>query len=201
MFGAGSAFLNLICGVDEAGRGPLAGAVYAAAVILPAEYDLPGLNDSKKLTARRRDILFDLIRSSALSWSVASASIEEIDELNILHATMLAMQRAVAGLHIVPAEALIDGNRVPKGLTVPGRAIIGGDALEACISAASVLAKVSRDRDVETFEVLYPGYGFAKHKGYPTAQHLEALARLGPCPVHRKTFGPVMRASAQSSLW
>lgn len=193
--------MNLICGVDEAGRGPLAGAVYAAAVILPAEYDLPGLNDSKKLTARRRDILFDLIRSSALSWSVASASIEEIDELNILHATMLAMQRAVAGLHIVPAEALIDGNRVPKGLTVPGRAIIGGDALEACISAASVLAKVSRDRDVETFEVLYPGYGFAKHKGYPTAQHLEALARLGPCPVHRKTFGPVMRASAQSSLW
>lgn len=193
--------MNLICGVDEAGRGPLAGAVYAAAVILPAEYDLPGLNDSKKLTARRRDILFDLIRSSALSWSVASASIEEIDELNILHATMLAMQRAVAGLHIVPAEALIDGNRVPKALTVPGRAIIGGDALEACISAASVLAKVSRDRDVETFEVLYPGYGFAKHKGYPTAQHLEALARLGPCPVHRKTFGPVMRASAQASLW
>ena len=193
--------MNLICGVDEAGRGPLAGAVYAAAVILPAEYDLPGLDDSKKLTARRRDILFDLIQSSALSWSVASASIEEIDELNILHATMLAMQRAVAGLHIVPAEALIDGNRVPKGLTVPGRAIIGGDALEACISAASVLAKVSRDRDVETFEVLYPGYGFAKHKGYPTAQHLEALARLGPCPVHRKTFGPVMRASAQPSLW
>lgn len=193
--------MNLICGVDEAGRGPLAGAVYAAAVILPADYDLPGLNDSKKLTARRRDILFDLIQSSALSWSVASASIEEIDELNILHATMLAMQRAVAGLHIVPAEALIDGNRVPKGLTVPGRAIIGGDALEACISAASVLAKVSRDRDVETFEVLYPGYGFAKHKGYPTAQHLEALARLGPCPVHRKTFGPVMRASTQASLW
>jgi ribonuclease HII len=193
--------VSLICGVDEAGRGPLAGAVYAAAVILPDHYDLPGLNDSKKLTARRRDVLFDLIQSCAVSWSVATASIEEIDELNILHATMLAMQRAVAGLSLVPEEALIDGNRVPKGLTVPGRAIIGGDALEACISAASILAKVSRDRDVETFEVLYPGYGFAQHKGYPTAQHLEALKRLGPCPVHRKSFGPVIRAYAQASLW
>ncbi|MFC7421668.1 ribonuclease HII [Iodobacter arcticus] len=191
----------MICGVDEAGRGPLAGAVYAAAVILPAQYDLPGLNDSKKLTARRRDVLFDLIQSCAVSWSVATASIEEIDELNILHATMLAMQRAVAGLSVVPDEALIDGNRVPKGLTVPGRAIVGGDALEACISAASILAKVSRDRDVETFEVLYPGYGFAQHKGYPTAQHLEALKRLGPCPVHRKSFGPVIKAYAQASLW
>ncbi|WP_231743362.1 ribonuclease HII [Janthinobacterium sp. B9-8] len=193
--------MSLICGVDEAGRGPLAGAVYAAAVILPAHYDLPGLNDSKKLTARRRDVLFDLIQSCAVSWSVATASIEEIDELNILHATMLAMQRAVAGLSLVPEEALIDGNRVPKGLTVPGRAIVGGDALEACISAASILAKVSRDRDVETFEVLYPGYGFAQHKGYPTAQHLEALKRLGPCPVHRKSFGPVIKAYAQASLW
>ncbi|MCX7208038.1 MAG: ribonuclease HII [Proteobacteria bacterium] len=193
--------MSLICGVDEAGRGPLAGAVYAAAVILPDHYDLPGLNDSKKLTARRRDVLFDLIQSCAVSWSVATASIEEIDELNILHATMLAMQRAVAGLSLVPEEALIDGNRVPKGLTVPGRAIIGGDALEACISAASILAKVSRDRDVEIFEVLYPGYGFAQHKGYPTAQHLEALKRLGPCPVHRKSFGPVIRAYAQASLW
>jgi ribonuclease HII len=193
--------VSLICGVDEAGRGPLAGAVYAAAVILPAHYDLPGLNDSKKLTARRREVLFDLIQSCAVSWSVATASIEEIDELNILHATMLAMQRAVAGLAVVPDEALIDGNRVPKGLTVPGRAIIGGDALEATISAASILAKVSRDRDVETFEALYPGYGFAQHKGYPTAQHLEALKRLGPCPVHRKSFGPVIKAYAQASLW
>jgi ribonuclease HII len=193
--------VSLICGVDEAGRGPLAGAVYAAAVILPAHYDLPGLNDSKKLTSRRREVLFDLIQSCAVSWSVATASIEEIDELNILHATMLAMQRAVAGLAVMPDEALIDGNRVPKGLTVPGRAIIGGDAIEACISAASILAKVSRDRNVETFEVLYPGYGFAQHKGYPTAQHLEALKRLGPCPVHRKSFGPVIKAYAQASLW
>ncbi|MBY0446886.1 MAG: ribonuclease HII [Burkholderiales bacterium] len=201
MLSIGSEGVSLICGVDEAGRGPLAGAVYAAAVILPDHYDLPGLNDSKKLTARRRDVLFDLIQSCAVSWSVATASIEEIDELNILHATMLAMQRAVAGLSLVPEEALIDGNRVPKGLTVPGRAIIGGDALEACISAASILAKVSRDRDVETFEVLYPGYGFAQHKGYPTAQHIEALKRLGPCPVHRKSFGPVIRAYAQASLW
>ncbi|AMC34173.1 ribonuclease HII [Janthinobacterium sp. B9-8] len=201
MLGIGNEGVSLICGVDEAGRGPLAGAVYAAAVILPAHYDLPGLNDSKKLTARRRDVLFDLIQSCAVSWSVATASIEEIDELNILHATMLAMQRAVAGLSLVPEEALIDGNRVPKGLTVPGRAIVGGDALEACISAASILAKVSRDRDVETFEVLYPGYGFAQHKGYPTAQHLEALKRLGPCPVHRKSFGPVIKAYAQASLW
>ncbi|AZN38097.1 ribonuclease HII [Iodobacter ciconiae] len=191
----------MICGVDEAGRGPLAGAVYAAAVILPAHYDLPGLNDSKKLTARRRDVLFDLIKSCAVSWSVAFASIEEIDELNILHATMLAMQRAVSGLSVVPAEALIDGNRVPKGLLVPGRAIIGGDALENCISAASILAKVSRDREVDGFDVLYPGYGFTQHKGYPTAQHLEALKRLGPCPVHRKSFGPVMRAGAQAPLW
>ncbi len=188
--------MRLICGVDEAGRGPLAGAVYAAAVILPEQYDLPWLNDSKKLTARRREVLFDLIQACAVSWSVASASIEEIDELNILHASMLAMQRAVAGLAVVPDEALIDGNRVPKGLTVPGRAIVGGDALEACISAASILAKVSRDRDIETFEVLYPGYGFAQHKGYPTAQHLEALKRLGPCPEHRKSFGPVIKASA-----
>lgn len=193
--------MSLICGVDEAGRGPLAGAVYAAAVILPAHYDLPGLNDSKKLTSRRREVLFDLIQSCAVSWSVATASIEEIDELNILHATMLAMQRAVAGLAVMPDEALIDGNRVPKGLTVSGRAIIGGDAIEACISAASILAKVSRDRNVETFEVLYPGYGFAQHKGYPTAQHLEALKRLGPCPVHRKSFGPVIKAYAQASLW
>ncbi|MDW5417118.1 ribonuclease HII [Iodobacter sp. CM08] len=193
--------MKLICGVDEAGRGPLAGAVYAAAVILPENYDLPGLNDSKKLSAKRRDVLFDAIKSCAIAWSVAQASIEEIDELNILHASMLAMQRAVAGLSVVPTEALIDGNRVPKGLTVAGRAIVGGDALEACISAASILAKVSRDRDIETLEVLYPGYGFAQHKGYPTAQHLEALKRLGPCPVHRKSFGPVIKASAQAALW
>lgn len=193
--------MKLICGVDEAGRGPLAGAVYAAAVILPENYDLPGLNDSKKLSAKRRDVLFDAIKSCAIAWSVAQASIEEIDELNILHASMLAMQRAVAGLSVVPTEALIDGNRVPKGLTVAGRAIVGGDALEACISAASILAKVSRDHDIETLEVLYPGYGFAQHKGYPTAQHLEALKRLGPCPVHRKSFGPVIKASAQAALW
>lgn len=193
--------MKLICGVDEAGRGPLAGAVYAAAVILPQHYDLPGLNDSKKLSAKRRDVLFDAIKSCAIAWSVAQASIEEIDELNILHASMLAMQRAVAGLSVVPTEALIDGNRVPKGLTVAGRAIVGGDALEACISAASILAKVSRDREIESLEALYPGYGFAQHKGYPTAQHLEALKRLGPCPVHRKSFGPVIKASAQATLW
>ncbi len=192
--------MKLICGVDEAGRGPLAGAVYAAAVILPQHYDLPGLNDSKKLSAKRRDVLFDAIKSCAIAWSVAQASIEEIDELNILHASMLAMQRAVAGLSVVPTEALIDGNRVPKGLTVAGRAIVGGDALEACISAASILAKVSRDREIESLEALYPGYGFAQHKGYPTAQHLEALKRLGPCPVHRKSFGPVIKASAQATL-
>lgn len=190
-----------ICGVDEAGRGPLAGAVYAAAVILPASHSIVGLNDSKKLTARQRERLYGEITEHALAWSVSSASVDEIDQLNILHATMLAMRRAVEGLSISPHEVLIDGNRVPPGLLVPARAIVQGDATEAAISAASILAKVSRDREALMLDEIYPGYGFAKHKGYPTAEHLAALTKLGATPVHRQSFAPVRNVIAQGNLW
>ncbi|MEW5972960.1 MAG: ribonuclease HII [Pseudomonadota bacterium] len=181
-----------VAGADEAGRGPLAGAVYAAAVILDPARPIEGLNDSKKLTARRREILFDAIRERALAWCIASASVEEIDRINILHASMLAMQRAVAGLAHAPTLVLVDGNRAPA-FACPARAIVGGDALEPAISAASILAKVARDRSMLELHALHPQYGFDKHKGYPTAEHLAALAEHGPCPEHRVSFAPVKR--------
>ena len=156
-----------------------------------------GLNDSKKLTEARRELLFDEIREKALSWCIARAEVEEIDQLNILHATMLAMQRAVAGLHITPRLALIDGNRCPQ-LAVPSAAVVKGDSKVPAIAAASILAKVSRDREMQALDRQYPGYGIAGHKGYPTAVHLEALQRLGPTPVHRRSFGPVRRLLEQS---
>lgn len=192
--------MMLVCGVDEAGRGPLAGAVYAAAVILPEVHPIVGLNDSKKLTARQRERLFGEIKAHALAWSVASASVEEIDQFNILWATMLAMKRAVEGLAIVPDEALIDGNRVPD-IAVPARAIVQGDAKIQAISAASILAKVCRDHEADDLDRRYPGYGFANHKGYGTPEHLAALSLLGPTPAHRHSFAPVRLAAAQGKLW
>ena len=188
---------ELVAGVAEVGRGPLCGAVVTAAVILDPARPILGLNDSKKLTEARRELLFDEIREKALSWCIARAEVEEIDQLNILHATMLAMQRAVAGLHITPRLALIDGNRCPQ-LAVPSAAVVKGDSKVPAIAAASILAKVSRDREMQALDRQYPGYGIAGHKGYPTAVHLEALQRLGPTPVHRRSFGPVRRLLEQS---
>jgi len=183
----------LICGVDEAGRGPLAGPVYAAAVILDPARPIAGLKDSKKLSAARRDVLAAAIKTDALAWAIAAASEEEIDRLNILHATMLAMRRAILALHPAAQEALIDGNRCPEQLPIPARAIVKGDALEPCISAASILAKTERDKVLRALADKYPEYGFDRHAGYPTADHLAALERYGPCAVHRKSFGPVQR--------
>ncbi|MCX8086426.1 MAG: ribonuclease HII [Rhodocyclaceae bacterium] len=180
----------MICGVDEAGRGPLAGPVCAAAVILDPARPIAGLADSKKLSAAQRERLAAQIRAQALAWCVAEASVEEIDALNILQATLLAMQRAVAGLALRPTEVLIDGNRTPM-LEVPCRAIIGGDAKVAEIAAASILAKTSRDARMLALHAEYPGYGFDRHKGYGTAAHLAALKRLGPSPHHRKSFAPL----------
>jgi ribonuclease HII len=180
----------MICGVDEAGRGPLAGPVIAAAVILNPARPIPGLADSKKLSARKCEKLAVEIRAHALAWSVAEATVEEIDAINILQATLLAMQRAVASLALIPAEVLIDGNRCPA-LDVPARAIIGGDATVAEISAASILAKTVRDAGMLVLHEQYPQYGFARHMGYGTAVHLAALRQHGPSPVHRKTFAPV----------
>jgi ribonuclease HII len=185
-----------IAGVDEAGRGPLCGPVYAAAVILDPSRPIDGLNDSKKLSEKKREALAPLIRERALAWAVGIATVEEIDRLNILHATMLAMRRAVEGLAVPPDQVLIDGNRVPPGLAVPARAIVGGDASEAAISAASILAKTGRDHEMMALAALYPQYGIAKHKGYPTAEHLAALRIHGPSPIHRRSFAPV----AQSAL-
>jgi ribonuclease HII len=182
--------LGLLAGVDEAGRGPLAGPVVAAAVILDERCTITGLDDSKKLTALRRERLFDEIRSKALCCSIAQASVEEIDTLNILQATLLAMRRAVEGLRLRPARVMVDGNRLPV-LDVPSEAIVQGDALVPAISAASILAKVTRDRWCAELDALYPQYGFARHKGYGTAEHLAALRTHGACPQHRKTFAPV----------
>ncbi|GAB3462476.1 ribonuclease HII [Azotobacter salinestris] len=180
----------LVAGVDEVGRGPLCGAVVTAAVILDPARPILGLNDSKKLSEARREALFEEIREKALAWCIARAEVEEIDRLNILQATMLAMQRAVEGLAVTPRLALIDGNRCPK-LTIPCAPVIKGDAQVPAIAAASILAKVARDREMLTLDALYPGYGLARHKGYPTAMHLEALVRLGPSPIHRRSFAPV----------
>ena len=176
-----------VCGVDEAGRGPLAGPVFAAAVILPRGLAIEGLNDSKKLTEKRREQLFDEIISNAVAYGVASASELEIDEHNILQATFLAMRRAAEALAVRPGFALIDGNAAP-GLSCPSRCIVGGDGKSASIAAASVLAKVSRDRYMQKLDEQYPQYHFAKHKGYPTREHYAALLKYGPAPVHRMSF-------------
>ena len=184
---------GLTAGVDEAGRGPLAGPVVAAAVILDELHPIPGLRDSKRLTPRRRETLFDEIRAKALCCCIAEASVEEIDRLNILHATLLAMRRAVEGLRLPPVKVLVDGNRLPV-LKVPAEAIIKGDDRVPAISAASILAKVHRDRLCAQMHQIHPEYGFATHKGYPTAEHLMALRQHGPAPVHRSSFGPVQRA-------
>lgn len=181
---------GLVAGVDEAGRGPLAGPVVAAAVILDDHAPIKGLADSKKLTALRREKLFDEIRAKALCCSVALATVEEIDRLNILQATLLAMQRAVKGLRLKPTKVLVDGNRLPV-LDVVAEAIVSGDALVPAISAASILAKVTRDRMLDELHQRHPGYGFDRHKGYGTAEHLRALRELGPLPEHRRSFSPV----------
>jgi ribonuclease HII len=181
---------GLVAGVDEAGRGPLAGPVVAAAVILDDLKPIKGLKDSKVLTEKRREALFDEIRAKALCSSIGQASVEEIDTLNILQATMLAMRRAVEGLRLVPAKVLVDGNRLPV-LKVPAEAIVQGDALVQSISAASILAKVHRDRLCLDLHAAHPQYGFANHKGYPTPEHLEALRAHGACAVHRRSFAPV----------
>lgn len=181
---------GLMAGVDEAGRGPLAGPVVAAAVILDQFNPIMGLADSKKLTALRREKLYDEIQAKALCCSIALASVEEIDRLNILQATLLAMKRAVEGLRLKPAKVLVDGNRLPA-LLIPAQAIVKGDALVPAISAASILAKVYRDRWCCEYHLQYPQYGFAGHKGYGTAEHLAALRRHGACPQHRRSFAPV----------
>jgi len=187
----------MICGVDEAGRGPLAGAVFAAAVILDPVHPIDGLADSKVLSPKRREELALLIKQYALAWCIASASVDEIDRLNILQATMLAMSRAVDGLALSPTRVLIDGNRVPRQLTLPAEAIVKGDSKVAEISAASILAKTARDAELVALDAQYPDYGFARHKGYPTAEHLLALEQHGVLSVHRKTFGPVKRCLQQ----
>lgn len=190
---------GLFAGVDEAGRGPLAGPVVAAAVILDARKPIKGLNDSKQLGPRTRERLFDEIRAKALCCSIAQASVEEIDQLNILQATLLAMRRAVEGLRLLPQRVLVDGNRLPL-LRVPAEAVIGGDATVASISAASILAKVHRDRLCLALHDAHPDYGFADHKGYGTPEHLAALRRHGPCGVHRHSFAPVRAAAAERSV-
>lgn len=186
---------ELVAGVDEVGRGPLCGPVVTAAVILDPARPILGLNDSKKLSEARREALFDEIREKALAWCIARAEVEEIDRLNILHATLLAMQRAVEGLAVTPRLALIDGNRCPK-LAVPCAPVVKGDSRVPAIAAASILAKVSRDREMQALELQYPGYGIAGHKGYPTAEHLRALQQLGATPIHRRSFAPVRAALA-----
>ena len=188
-------------GVDEAGRGPLVGSVFAAAVVLPDEYDLPGLTDSKKLSERRRDELAVLIKQQALAWCVAAASVEEIDRLNILHATMLAMRRAVHGLERLPEKVWIDGNRVPPDLGCEAEAVIKGDSKIIQISAASVLAKTARDAEMYALAERYPQYGFERHKGYGTAEHLAALQHHGALPEHRRSFAPVREILAQGRLF
>ena len=188
-----------LCGVDEAGRGPLAGAVFAAAVILDPARPVQGLADSKLLDPARRERLADAIRRDALAWAVASATVAEIDELNILRASLAAMARAVECLGVDPGEVVVDGLHVP-GTRWPERAVVKGDRLVPAISAASILAKTARDAEMAELDLRFPGYGFARHKGYPTPEHLAALRSLGPCEIHRRTFGPVRAAIAQRLL-
>lgn len=191
----------LTAGVDEAGRGPLAGPVVVAAVILDPARPIAGLDDSKKLSERKREALYPQVIERALAYCVIVVEAEEIDRLNIFQATMAGMSRAVAGLSPTAHEALVDGNKLPRDLPCAGRAIVGGDALEPAISAASILAKVTRDRLMVAMDAVHPGYGFAVHKGYPTPAHLDALQRLGPCPQHRRSFAPVARALEQMALF
>ena len=190
--------LDRIAGVDEAGRGPLAGPVVVAAVILDPARRIDGLADSKQLSAKRREQLYALIVERALAHSIVRVEADEIDRINILNATLAGMARALATLAPAPSFALIDGNRLPKSLPCPARAIVRGDATEPAISAASILAKVARDRILIEYERRWPGYGFAQHKGYPSPAHLEALSRLGPCPEHRRSFAPVRAALGAS---
>lgn len=191
---------RLVAGVDEAGRGPLAGPLAVAAVILDQDHPIEGLDDSKKLSPARRETLYAHIVASARAWSVVLVEVEEIDRINILQATLAGMSRAVRTLRVAAEEAWIDGNQLPRDLPCPGRTIVGGDALEPAISAASIIAKVTRDRLMTALDAAWPGYGFALHKGYATRLHLEALERLGPCPLHRHSFAPVHAALAQLSL-
>ncbi len=185
-----------IAGVDEAGRGPLVGTVVAAAVILDPNNPIAGLNDSKKLSEKKREKLFIEIQEKALAWAIAEASPAEIDELNILQASLLAMRRAVEALQLQPDQVLVDGNKIPQGLNMPCEAVVGGDALHAEISAASILAKVTRDRQMLELDQKFPQFGFAKHKGYPTKAHFEAIALHGVTTEHRRSFGPVRKALA-----
>lgn len=180
-----------VAGVDEAGRGPLAGPVAVAAVILDPQRPIAGLDDSKKLSRLRREALYPQIIESALAWYIVFIAAAEIDRVNILNATLDGMRTALCGLQQLPCLALIDGNRLPSALPCPARAIVGGDGIEPAISAASILAKVARDRHMDVLDAHYPGYGFRQHHGYPTAQHLDALRRLGPCAEHRRSFAPV----------
>lgn len=190
----------LVAGVDEAGRGPLAGPVVVAAVILDPARPIRGLDDSKYLSEERRGVLEPRIRERALAFSVIEIEVGEIDRLNIFQATMLGMSRALGALALSPGLALVDGNHLPKQLRCPARAVVGGDASEPAISAASILAKVARDRLMTALDDVHPGYGFARHKGYPTPEHLDCLNRLGPCPQHRRSFAPV-RALLTPSLF
>ncbi len=191
---------DLCAGCDEVGRGPLAGDVVAAAVILDPAHPILGLDDSKKLTEKKRELLFDEIQAKAKSWCIARASVAEIDSLNILHASLLAMNRAVQGLHIEPEHVLVDGNKLPKW-KYPAEAVVKGDSRVAAISAASILAKVTRDREMVELDKLYPGYGLAGHKGYPTKVHMDALERLGVTPIHRRSFAPVRARIEQIALF
>ncbi len=192
---------RLIAGVDEAGRGPLAGPLAVAAVILNPRRRIRGLDDSKKLTEARREALYAQIVERALAWHVVLVEVDEIDRINIFQATMAGMCRAVAGLAVSAHEAIVDGNQLPKALPCPGRAIVGGDASEPAISAASILAKVTRDRLMCVMDGHYPGYGFASHKGYSTPEHFAALKRLGPCVLHRRSFAPVKLLVDQGTLF
>ncbi len=184
---------TLTAGVDEVGRGPLCGDVVAAAVILDPDQPIMGLNDSKKLTERRREALFDEIQTKALAFCISRASVEEIDRINILHASMLAMQRSVEGLAVQPEFVLVDGNRLPQW-SYRAEAIVKGDSKVAAIAAASILAKVCRDREMKALDKRFPGYGLAGHKGYPTKQHMQAIAELGVTPIHRRSYAPVREA-------
>ena len=188
----------LVAGIDEAGRGPLAGPVSVAAVILDPSRPIDGLDDSKRLTERKREALYPLIIERALAWRIEFVEADEIDSLNILQATMTGMRRALAGLSPRAGHALIDGNRIPEGLTCPATALVGGDGLEPAIMAASILAKVARDARMRELHLEYPQYGFDRHKGYPSPMHLQALASHGPCPQHRRSFAPVRNALAAS---
>ncbi len=179
--------IKAICGTDEAGRGPLAGPVYAGAVILPDDIIIDGLDDSKKLTPKKRDLLFDVIKENAICWGIGSATAEEIDSINILNAAQLAMHRAIEAMGVSPELVLVDGN-VARGFSQPTVTIVGGDGKSANIAAASILAKVSRDRYMDELDKIYPMYGFLKHKGYPTKAHVDALNKFGPCPEHRRSF-------------